>query len=714
MLQSNHYGSWKGPKPGSRQRANARNPTGLGRALQNTQKKAKKPQGYYDSDGVYRYTTDMGDGVDPNEPGWVKLRSVTAERPLDEFLSTAELASTDFTTERTQNIRIIQAGGTPSAAPNSDAPSSSGSTLPYSKFSAHNPYLLSLDERRALDKVHSQNKNRLTVPRRPTWDSNTSAHELDRAEKEAFLEWRRSLAVLQDNDDLLLTPFERNIEVWRQLWRVVERSDLVVQIVDARNPMFFRSVDLENYVKELDQGRKKNLLLINKADLLTYDQRKSWADYFKEKDIRYAFFSAFTALTLQEAEKEKFEKKDIDTSDSEQSETEDSEEESENEKEHEEIKRLPMTAERLAANPMHILTVEELEELFLSEAPAKLQNSDKAQNKYSSALQIGLVGYPNVGKSSTINALIGAKKVSVSSTPGKTKHFQTIMLSPTVVLCDCPGLVFPNFATTDAELVCNGVLPIDQLREYTAPTALVTQRIPKYFLEAIYGISIFIRPIADGGSGIPTAEEFLNAYARARGFMRSGQGNPDESRAARYILKDYVNAKLLFVHPPPTYTPADSSITDPDAIANSFNSQLYSLSSIPEQRRAQILLAIARARFGEHAKAEQVDASTVDLAAELETLKFSRHDPRLAATGLSALPTASTAAVYSAGASLDRDFFATAGAREHQALPFHKQQQQQLLKKGNGKKHNKMNKKKKGKLMAGGEHSYSATYSDFY
>lgn len=32
--------------------------------------------------------------------------------------------------------------------------------------------------------------------------------------------------------------------------------------------------------------------------------------------------------------------------------------------------------------------------------------------------------------------------------------------------------------------------------------------------------------------------------------MRSGQGNPDEARSARYILKDYVNAKLLYCHPP--------------------------------------------------------------------------------------------------------------------------------------------------------------------
>ena len=106
---------------------------------------------------------------------------------------------------------------------------------------------------------------------------------------------------LQDNQALLLTPFERNLEVWRQLWRTLERSDLIVQIVDARNPLTFRSEDLERYVLELngpkgdddddeesegedvdDKGegtskkpkpRRQNLLLINKSDLLTRGQR---------------------------------------------------------------------------------------------------------------------------------------------------------------------------------------------------------------------------------------------------------------------------------------------------------------------------------------------------------------------------------------------------------------------------------------------------------
>lgn len=186
-----------------------------------------------------------------------------------------------------------------------------------------------------------------------------------------------------------------------------------------------------------------------------------------------------------------------------------------------------------------------------------------------------------MGKSSTINALIGAKKVSVSSTPGKTKHFQTIHLSETVILCDCPGLVFPNFATTKADLVCNGILPIDQLREFTGPVGLVTLRIPQPFLEAVYGIHIRTRPIEEGGTGVPTAEEFLASYARHRGFMTQGQGQPDQSRAARYILKDYVSGKLLYCEPPP-------GNEDP----KEFNRELYDMAHLPTKRRLAVAAAM--------------------------------------------------------------------------------------------------------------------------
>jgi large subunit GTPase 1 len=168
-----------------------------------------------------------------------------------------------------------------------------------------------------------------------------------------------------------------------------------------------------------------------------------------------------------------------------------------------------------------------------------------------SKLVVGLVGYPNVGKSSTINALLGSKRVSVSATPGKTKHFQTLPFTPEITLCDCPGLVFPQFATTKAELVCDGVLPIDQMREYSGPIELVCRRIPKEILDGTYAISIEVIPVEDGGTGKVGGEDFLSAYAIARGYTRASFGLPDTSRSARYVLKDYVNAKLLYCHPPP-------------------------------------------------------------------------------------------------------------------------------------------------------------------
>lgn len=66
-------------------------------------------------------------------------------------------------------------------------------------------------------------------------------------------------------------------------------------------------------------------------------------------------------------------------------------------------------------------------------------------------------GFPNVGKSSLINGLVGRKVVSVSRTPGHTKYFQTYFLTPTVKLCDCPGLIFPSLVDRQQQVnVCNG------------------------------------------------------------------------------------------------------------------------------------------------------------------------------------------------------------------------------------------------------------------
>lgn len=66
------------------------------------------------------------------------------------------------------------------------------------------------------------------------------------------------------------------------------------QVVDARDPLLYRSSDLEGLAREL-HASKSSLLLLNKADLLTKALRKAWANYFDREGVRYIFWSAKAA-----------------------------------------------------------------------------------------------------------------------------------------------------------------------------------------------------------------------------------------------------------------------------------------------------------------------------------------------------------------------------------------------------------------------------------
>ncbi|XP_035702234.1 large subunit GTPase 1 homolog isoform X2 [Folsomia candida] len=428
------------------------------------------------------------------------LKSVTEENSYDEFIATATLANKEFTAEKL-NVKFVA---------------------------------LSTNERDghgggADDEFSEEDKRLVVVPRRPKWTKEMTGEELDIAEREAFLEWRRRMAHLQNKEGI--TPFERNIEVWRQLWRVVERSHIIVQIVDGRNPLLYRCEDLESYVSEMG---KKNVLLINKADFLTPAQRAHWSQYFNSIGLSHAFYSAAMAALKPKKEDSTIPEEDheLDSSSEEDEEEGESDHSSDNVEQelhvglYAKVKQLPDEPEAT-----RILTREQLID-FLRSFKASCPDDIFA---------VGLVGYPNVGKSSTINSLMDAKKTSVSATPGKTKHFQTLYLEDDILLCDCPGLVMPAFGGSKGEMVLGGILPIDQLTSYHSATELLVSRIPMYTLEKMYGVTLCVNY---------SHEDFLTSYAAIRGFM-TVRGIPDCSRASRIILKDYVNGKLCYCVPPP-------------------------------------------------------------------------------------------------------------------------------------------------------------------
>ncbi len=76
---------------------------------------------------------------------------------------------------------------------------------------------------------------------------------------------------------------------------------------------------------------------------------------------------------------------------------------------------------------------------------------------------LGLIGDPNMGKSTLLNEILGTNKVSTSATPGHTKHMQTHYVTPQLVLCDCPGVVFPQIGVPRPLQVIFGTYPIAQV-----------------------------------------------------------------------------------------------------------------------------------------------------------------------------------------------------------------------------------------------------------
>ncbi|RWW84555.1 hypothetical protein BHE74_00006821, partial [Ensete ventricosum] len=232
---------------------------------------------------------------------------------------------------------------------------------------------------------------------------------------------------------------------------------------------------------------------------------------------------------------------------------------------------------------------------------------------------VGFVGYPNVGKSSTINALVGQKRTGVTSTPGKTKHFQTLIISDELVLCDCPGLVFPSFSSSRYEMIASGVLPIDRMSEHREAVQVVANRVPRNVLESVYNITLPKPKAYEAQSRPPLSSELLRTYCSSRGYV-SSSGLPDETRATRQILKDYVDGKLPHFELPPGADNEDVEVNATDVVEdpNSLTDNEPDACDSDEATMSDI----AGVEAQDHALSNALnDLESFDLASELSSKK---------------------------------------------------------------------------------------------
>lgn len=149
---------------------------------------------------------------------------------------------------------------------------------------------------------------------------------------------------------------------------------------------------------------------------------------------------------------------------------------------------------------------------------------------------VGSIGYPNTGKSSVINGVVGRGKTSTSSISGHTKGVQIVNAGSRIVFMDTPG-VFP---LDEHDEYIQGLLGVKDSTHLKDPVGVAMKIIEKMLeenkeiLESAYKVSI-----TDENS-----YDILEMIGQACNFLKK-KGLVDETRAAVKIINDWQKGDLL-------------------------------------------------------------------------------------------------------------------------------------------------------------------------
>ncbi len=263
---------------------------------------------------------------------------------------------------------------------------------------------------------------------------------------------------------------------WDLIKKIITESDLVLEILDARLVELSRNEEAEKLIKDI--GRPL-IFVVNKSDLVSRKNLKKQVKSLREKGA-VVFVSA---------------------------------------KRSRDIKIL-------------LYVIKKIFREFGKREPSL----DKEHRAAKGDIIVGVIGYPNVGKSSIINALSHKKKAKVSKKPGTTHGIHWIRATKEIKMIDSPGII-PLSKDDNIRYGLIGAKNIESLKNpQSVAYALINlfSKTNRENFEALYNIEIkknlnFLTIIKE--------------IARKRRFFLKG-GELDEFRVCSMIVKDWQEGKL--------------------------------------------------------------------------------------------------------------------------------------------------------------------------
>ena len=172
----------------------------------------------------------------------------------------------------------------------------------------------------------------------------------------------------------------------------------------------------------------------------------------------------------------------------------------------------------------------------IQEACKEKTERDRKRGILNRPVRAMVVGIPNVGKSTFINALAGKACAKTGNKPGVTKGKQWIRLNKNVELLDTPGILWPKFEDQQVglHLAMIGSINDEILNVEELALSVIDYLTAEYpgTLEKRFGFE-----------GMTDRVEILGEIARVRGCLKKGN-ELDYEKAARLLMDDFRSGKL--------------------------------------------------------------------------------------------------------------------------------------------------------------------------